>query len=159
MSVVCLPKVRAPRRSWAISDEAKRLETQEQPMREDAPITNAVSNYGLQNELLELFRGHSTDNWDGYGAKAITQEALAAALSFALMLPTAIPPPVLSMDPDGRVVFEWYRRPRRVFSVAIEKDKQLTYSGLFDSRQASGTEYFENDLPEVFFLYVERVLS
>lgn len=162
MSIICAPKTlgfRATRPSLGISDDAERLATQERTIREDMFITNALSNYGLQDELLDLFSKHSSDNWDGYGAKAINHEALTAAFSFLLMLPTLGPTPELSVDPDGRVVFEWYRRPLRVFSVAIEKDGRLTYSGFFGVSQASGVESFENALPEEILRYIERVFS
>lgn len=162
MSIICAPKTlsfRASRPSLGISDDAKQLEAQERTIREGMFITNTLSNYGLQDELLDLFSKHSSDNWDGYRAKAVTYEALAAAFNFLLMLPTLVPTPELSVDPDGRVVFEWYRSPRRVFSVAVEKDGRLTYSGLFGASQASGVESFENALPEEILRYVERVFS
>ena len=75
------------------------------------------------------------------------------------MLPIPMATPELSVDPDGRVVFEWYRKPFRVFSVAVEEDRQLIYSGLFDTSKASGVEYFGNTLPEDIIRYVDRVFS
>ncbi len=162
MSNICFSEAtsfRATRPSFGISDDAKRLEIQEQAIRQDMFSTNALSSYVLQDEMLDLYSNHSIDNWDGYGAKAVTYEAVAAAFSFLFMLPIPMATPELSVDPDGRVVFEWYRKPFRVFSVAVEEDRQLIYSGLFDTSKASGVEYFGNTLPEDIIRYVDRVFS
>ncbi len=162
MSNICFSEAtsfRATRPSFGTSEDAKRLEIQEQDIRKDLFSTNAPSSYGLQDEMLDLYSKHSVDNWNGYGAKAITHEALAAAFSFLLMLPTTVSIPELSVDPDGRVVFLWYKRPLREFAVAIEKNGQLTYSGLFGVSQISGVEYFGNTLPEEILHYIERVFS
>ena len=162
MSVACLPKIgfRTVRPSQGISDDAKWLENRDQTI--GMHSTDALSYNGLRDELLDLFLEHRTDDWDGYGAKAATEEALAAAFTFLNMLPTTIPRPELSVEPDGSIVFEWYQRPGRVFSVTVEKDEQLSYSGLFDSSQTSGIESFEENSPEVIELilrHIKRVLS
>lgn len=162
MSVASLTRIEslnAPRLSSGVSLEADRWEAQENNIREN--LSRATSGYGqeTEQELFKLFEEHSDDNWDGYGAKHITRENLVAARNFWQMLPTTIERPELGVDPDGGVVFEWYRRPRRVFSVTVEKDNRLTYAGLFDSSKASGTEYFDFALPEAIFLNIQRVLS
>jgi len=162
MSVVCPTRIenfRALRASSGISEDAERWEAQEYNIREDMSRATSLEGQEIEQDLFLLFQEHSTDNWDGYGAKAVTQEGLSAAFSFWWMLPTTVPRPELGVDPDGSIVFEWYRRPRRVFSVTVEKDNRLIYAGLFDSNKASGTEYFEHGLPETIFLQIQRVIS
>ncbi|MBI4267523.1 MAG: hypothetical protein HY662_01915 [Chloroflexi bacterium] len=162
MSVADITKIgfRIVRPSQGISEDAKWLEDREQTVGIDS--TNAQSYTGLQDELLDLFLEHRNDNWDGYGAKAVTEEALASAFTFLTMLPTTITQPELSVEPDGSLVFEWYQRPGRVFSVTVEKAEQLSYSGLFDSSLTSGIESTEENSPEVIELilrHIKRVFS
>ena len=161
MSVVYSPRIesfRAPCLSSGVSDDAGRWEAQENNIRENMSKATSIDGEEMEQELLKLLEEHSDDNWDGYGAKSITLESFLYAISFWQMLPTTVPRPDLGVDPDGGVVFEWYRSPRRVFSVTIEKDKRLTYAGLFDSNKASGTEYFDCDVPELIFRHILRAL-
>src|SRR5439155_4575953 len=60
----------------------------------------------------------ATDNWDGYGAQAVTYGVKLRAQEFLdALLTAAVPLPTVAADPDGEVAFEWYVGPRQVFSV------------------------------------------
>lgn len=141
------------------SEDAHVWEKLESKIREDMSRAMSVDGQEIEQELSQLFQEHCMDNWDGYGAKPITHENFLAAINFLHILPTSVRRPEFSVDPDGAIVFEWYRRPRRVFSVAVEKNNRLTYAGLFDSSKESGTDYFDSDLSEVLFLHIQRVIS
>lgn len=161
MSVVCpfsIESLHAWRPSPGISEDACRWETQETSLREDMSSATSLNGHEMEQELFLLFQKHSIDNWDGYGAKSVTLENFVAAINFLHMLSPTLPKPELGVDPDGGIVFEWYRRPDKVFSVSVEKDNLLTYAGLFDFSKASGTEYFDQDLPEIIFLQIQRLL-
>lgn len=162
MSVVCPTRTgsfRAMRPSSGISEDAGRWEAQENSIQQNMSRATSLNGQEMEQDLILLFQQHSNDNWDGYGAKPVTLENLLAAINFWRTLPTTVPRPELAVDPDGAIVFEWYRRPRKVFSVAVEKDNRVTYAGLFDSSKESGTDYFDQDLPETIFLQIQRVLS
>src|SRR5437867_9085858 len=69
--------------------------------------------------LQDAVQEASTDNWDGYGGKRVTQGTFRNAVSFLRSLPTAVPGPEVSVQPDGEIAFEWSGRPGRAFSVSI----------------------------------------
>ncbi len=89
----------------------------------------------------------STDNWDGYGARAVTYGVKLRAEEFLDALPAGVPRPVIAADPDGEVAFEWYVAPRQVFSVSVGDGYGVAYAGLFGVNKTHGTEYFMDELP------------
>jgi hypothetical protein len=94
-------------------------------------------------ELLEqLLKECSDDNWDGYGAKAINLDSYCEAWRLLVTLPTTIPLPEITIEPDGEIAFEWDKGTRRTFSISIGSMNKITYAGIFGSNKAHGTEYF-----------------
>src|SRR6266567_1564275 len=89
----------------------------------------------------------STDNWDGYGAQAVTYSVKLRAEEFLDALPAGVPRPAIAADPDGEVAFEWYVAPRQVFSVSVGDGYEVAYAGLFGVNKTHGTEYFMDELP------------
>jgi hypothetical protein len=89
----------------------------------------------------------ATDNWDGYGAQAVTYGVKIRAQEFLDALPAGVPLPTIAADPDGEVAFEWYVGPRQVFSVSIGSRYEVAYAGIFGANMTHGTEYFMDELP------------
>jgi hypothetical protein len=88
------------------------------------------------------------NDWDGYGARPANMMAVDHALRFLRYVPAGLPDPDVSIDPDGEVSLEWYRAPRKTFSVSIGRDGRLSYAGLFGGSTLHGTEaYFADELP------------
>ena len=75
------------------------------------------------------------------------------------MLPVTIPAPEVAVEPDGMVAFEWYKQPRRVFSVSFETDGTIVYAGLFGNSKTHGTEYFGEQLPQIILENIHRIDS
>ena len=109
--------------------------------------------------LNNVFKECSTDNWDGYGAKAIDRISFVQALRFIHSLPRTIPTPDLTAEPDGEIALEWYHGKRRIFSVSIGRTGELTYAGLFGSNKTHGTEYFGDELPKTILDNIQRTFS
>src|SRR6266540_5638638 len=81
-----------------------------------------------------------TDNWDGYGARAVRPETRDNAIWFLRSLPSSVPSPDVAVDPDGEVAFEWYASPGRVFSVSVGSGDVVTFAGLKGRKRIRGTE-------------------
>lgn len=109
--------------------------------------------------LWDVYQECLNDNWDGYGAKAISPINYIEALRFLKTLPTSIPIPEVSVDPDGEIVFEWYKGPRNVFSVSISPNNELTYAGIFGGSKTHGVEYFGDDLPKTILENLYRLFA
>lgn len=62
-----------------------------------------------KSDLDELtpFESYNIDDWDGYGAKPIALETVAAARAFMRLFGREIPQPDIAPGADGTVGFEW----------------------------------------------------
>jgi hypothetical protein len=100
------------------------------------------------------------EGWDGYSARPVDPGAMQYAFRLLSHLPVDMPAPEASVDPDGEVSLEWYRGPRKTFSVSVSATGRLSYAGLFAQSSVHGTEaYFEDELPSEIRLGIRRVFS
>ncbi len=109
--------------------------------------------------LIEIRQEYSKDNWDGYGAKAVSKESFENALRVALSLPMGVPIPEVDVMPSGQVAFIWSEGKRRVFSVVIGNRDDLSYAGLFGVNKTHGSEYFGDDISNTILDNINRVYS
>jgi len=144
-----------------VSDSANALQGQSEELQRHfaQSITFGEHLCEMLENLLKAKEEYSVDNWDGYGAKAIDEFSYEKAVRFALSLPSIIPTPEIHVDPDGEVRFEWYEGPRRVFSVSIANNYELSYAGLFGANKTYGIEQFHDDIPDAILDNIERVFS
>lgn len=144
-----------------VSNEAIKLVEAQREMQQE--ISNSFTigerDYQVNLALIDTFIECSSNNWDGYGAKAVDFDNYVAARKFWNILPTTVPIPETSVDPDGEFIFEWYNGPRKIFSVIVEKGHQLTYAGLFGENKVYGNEYFEYELPTTILFNLQRALT
>jgi hypothetical protein len=101
----------------------------------------------------------SADNWDGYDARAVTYGVKLRAQAFLAALPGGVPLPLIAVDPDGEMAFEWYLGPRQVFSVSVGDRYEVAYAGLFGANTSHGTEYFMDKLPAPVIDNLRRLYS
>lgn len=97
--------------------------------------------------LARLLWTASTPDWDGYGAKAVSLQALEGARRILAALPATVPLPELNADPDGEVSLEWYLQPRQVFSISVSEWGDLSYAGLFGPNRIHGVEILIDRIP------------
>lgn len=114
------------------------------------PFTNAL--------IEELALTHSQPNWDGYGASPIAPEAKAFAQSIIDQLPSTIPAPDPTADPEGDLALTWDFAPGHVFTLSIGRDGMLSYAGLLgQGRKKHGMEPFEGTVPAVVVESVQNL--
>ncbi|MDH3975578.1 MAG: hypothetical protein OEV42_14970 [Deltaproteobacteria bacterium] len=145
----------------AVSDDANKLRDTISKVRRE--IFESVSIGEIDREieiaLKEITEECANDNWDGYGANAINVNSLIEAKRFTDTLPTTLPLPEVSVDPDGDISFEWYVRPRRVFSVSIGSDCLLSYAGIIGLNKVHGEEFFGDEIPKTITDNIQRIFS
>ena len=122
-------------------------------VRVNYPPTTSPLCADLDNLMLKC---HEPD-WDGGGAEAITPEAYGIAQQFVRSLPTGIPQPTLSADPDGCVTFEWQISPRRLVLVSVHPGYRIDYAAIFGSAKSCGSEPFFDTFPTGLSDLVRRV--
>lgn len=97
------------------------------------------------------------EGWDHYGASKAQEGLQPMACRFLNTLPTAIPAPTISIDPDGEASFDWDFGPERMFSVSLSADGRLSYAGMFGRRlRQHGTEIFDDAIPEAVVVGIQR---
>ena len=136
--------------SSGVSESA--LEIQEVTMNLKFDFTRSVT-FGehvakMLDSLIIAYEEYSRENWDGYNAKSIDMESYRNAVNFALSLPSRIPNPDIYVAPNGEVTFEWYEGKRKIFTVSIGKENELTFAGLYGASKEYGVEYIIEDIPE-----------
>lgn len=141
-----------------VSETAGKLVEIEENILRDCSHSVILDKDTLLQEINEVFEECSVDNWDGYDAKAIDYDSFIEAIRFARSLPTTIPLPETAVDTDGEVSFEWYKGPRRVFTISIGSRNEIIYAGLFGFNKVNGTEYFYDEIPKTILDNLDRLL-
>jgi hypothetical protein len=115
--------------------------------------------FNMLNSLFDVCLEASSENWDGYSAKAISQKTCNNAIKFIRMLPVDFPIPKIDAESNGGILVEWHRNVGQIFSAIIEDDSQITYAGIFSGNKTYGVEYFENEIPKPILEGIQRVYS
>ena len=108
-------------------------------------------------KLNNIYEDCSQPNWDGYGAKPIDIETYYESQRFINCLPESLPYPEVTPDPDGEVSFEWFKNSKRIFSVSIGRNGELSYAGLYGIIKAHGAEFLGDELPKTILENIQRV--
>jgi hypothetical protein len=147
-------------RSRGVGREAKDIQLQEIRIEHDAPGSVAKLRAAVAAIAAAIF-GSRVPNWDGHGAApANAASARYAVLILREVLFVAPEIPEVSIDPDGEVALEWYRGPRRVFSVSVGPNGELTYAGIFSESKVHGVEtHVGNGLPREIRAGIQRVYT
>jgi hypothetical protein len=107
----------------------------------------------LRNAYLQAL----SENWDGYGGKAVQSSTVEHAMILLLALPTRFPLPEVGVEPDGEIALEWYIGSRAVFSVSVSQSGMLSYAGLYGRSRAHGIEPLVGSLPKALQDNLERL--
>lgn len=112
----------------------------------------------MVDELDDIFEECSQANWDGYGAKRVYRSLRKTVERFLDALPSSIPDPELSPDPDGEISLDWCYDKDKAFSISIGR-RELTYAVLDGERRSRGVEIFEDEIPESIIIQLNKFLS
>src|SRR2546427_11565723 len=97
--------------------------------------------------LEKLASECSQENWDGYGAAAVSTAAVANAARLIRVLPAQLPPPDPGAEPDRCVTLEWYTSPSWLVSVSVLPEDRLDYAAWLGNRKEHGSWNFMNEAP------------
>ena len=81
-------------------------------------------------DLDEVIRNLSTPNWDGYNAEPISSVIIDNAIAFIRLIPKDVHTPFISADPNGSIIYKWYKDAECILSVTVDVDSLLCYSNL-----------------------------
>jgi hypothetical protein len=108
--------------------------------------------------LQEVYKEHSVENWDGYGAKSISIDTYSETTRLLMMLPASIPLPDIISEPGGEIALEWYKMPKYVFLISLSGNNIISYAGLFGkNNRIYGSENFGDHIPNVIIDSIHRL--
>jgi len=116
-------------------------------------------------ELYEIYIENSEDDWDGYGAAALSYDAYFEASKILMIIPTSLPMPEVAAEPDGGIGLEWYKEKGYSFVISVNGKGIISYAGLFGSgNETYGSESFSGLLPKTIIdglrrLYLNNYVS
>lgn len=148
--------LRYPPVDQAISDEAGRLRT---ALRSAACPDTSVALGEPEKRLDSLLARTDHEDWDGYGATAISGDTAHRARAFLNALPLSFQEVDIQGGPDGEVVFEWAVSPTWIVTLTIDERGRVAYSGLFGGSRTRGIEYFSGSVPQPVTLAIARVVD
>lgn len=111
------------------------------------------------NNLEDIFKECSSDDWDGYGAKAINAYTYRNAWRFINTLPSYLPLPELGCEPDGQITFEWFKDSSNIISISVSQDSYLHFASISGYRKRFGTEYFLGEIPCDILDIIHKVIE
>ena len=144
-----------------VSEDAEKLRAESDKIKQSFARTISYGDRLCQiiEALLKIRREYSKDNWDSYGANAISGASFENALCVGMSLPPSAPVPDVDVMPSGQVAFIWSEGKRRVFSVVVGNRNELSYAGLFGVTRTYGIEYFDDGIPNTILDNISRVYS
>lgn len=119
----------------------------------DSFVSSATGQRRLGDPLSAIeviFEECAVPNWDGEGARPITEATAAEARNLLLMLPTTVPVPESMPERSGRIAFEWYKRPDCIYVLSTGGGKELEFAALFGpGYEIHGKCSFSDALPSL----------
>jgi len=112
------------------------------------------------SELERVFKECSHENWDGYGALAISSRVYSKARQFLKLVPSSIPKPEIVPESEDEIGFEWYLDQDASFVVSVKDSDKISFAGLFrKNREVWGVELFEDAIPQLVYENVRKLFS
>lgn len=100
----------------------------------------------------------ATEDWDGEGARALSNEVRLFAHAFIDAMPSHLQAPDVTPEHDGHLAFTWDQGKGRVFSVSVSPTGTLHYAGLLGGgRKSHGVERFGGAVPSSILTAVEDI--
>lgn len=111
--------------------------------------------------LKEVYNECSIEDWDGFSALPVSEDAVSDAAKLIYLLPSnmTFPMPTITADPNGEIALEWYRGSRSIFVVSVSGNSEIVYAGLYGTNKTHGIEYFGSSLPSVIISNLKRLFS
>lgn len=93
------------------------------------------------------------------GDEFVSADVKNTAVRLIRELPLGFPQPQVSLEPDGHINLEWYRSPRRVFSISIAAANRLHWAALIGTESPRGAVRYTDRIPQVILDQIARVFQ
>lgn len=131
--------------SSGVSDDASAVYENSKRFAQQQELSQSL--FGAKAQLLsnlqELAAECAEDDWDGYGAEAVSESVVIRAEAFIRALPENIPSPELSAEPDGEVSFDWLPSRTKTFSLSVNAGNRVAYAWIDGANRGHTVEMFD----------------
>jgi hypothetical protein len=100
-------------------------------------------------------------NWDGFGGRAPSEEAIADAKSFLRSLPSSLMPDHTFAPGDGEIAFQW-RREQLFIEIGFFGDRTVSWFVRRPKETAHGDDVYDRAnprIPETLALVLSSILE
>lgn len=113
----------------------------------------------LFEELRDVLSEACKDNGDMSDTIAVTQQTVQNAVEFILAFPSNLCKPELGISPGGDISFDWAQSASRVVSVAISRDRKISYGWVDGNDHGHGGYAFTGLFDPALFQRIQDVLG
>lgn len=107
--------------------------------------------------ILELFHENNYKGWDGYDASPVMRASVEQAIRLVELLPSDLPLPEITADPEGEITLEWYANGNSYTISCGVKDK-ISYAAIFkDGSEHHGKEPYAAQLTTTTLTFIKKV--
>ena len=110
--------------------------------------------------LYELEVECAETDWNGYGAKAVSQSAVERSAYFIRRLPEDLPLPEISVEPDGEIALDWSPTPTQTFSISIGTADRMACAWINGTEHGHVVAYSNNgEIPLRILQELQRITN
>ena len=124
---------------------------------------NSYSQGHLFNEIFSsIVRARdqgSLENWDDEGARAVSPQAVDAAIQLATAFHSWWPMPEVSAERNGGIAFEWYRDSAHLAVLTTDGISLRWAAALGRGETTSGTVAFNKAIPALAVTTIQSVVA
>lgn len=134
----------------AMSDEAGAIADNATSISKALEESEAL--FGAKCSALDALREIAiecrSDDWDSYGATAVSETALMMTERLIRTLPDDVALPEISPEPDGELSLDWTPSDTRTFSLSIGNGRRFSYAWIDGTDRGHGVaSIVGNNLP------------
>jgi hypothetical protein len=126
----------------------------------DSTVTFRPRHWQAGDALLDLVNETREVGWDGGDAAPVREETIAQVWALLSALPSQVPMPEVSAEPDGDVALDWIKDRERQVSISVRHNGELNFAGMFGGgRKVHGSDVFSGKMPPMVLSAIEQVLG
>ena len=104
-----------------------------------------------EKKILDLLKRAGKENWDGEGARAISERIANIAQKIVTEFPSDIEEPDISASPRGDIDFDWVVKEDVMLTISVVSSGKIVFALMLGDFHLSGTkETWEGTLPDFF---------
>ena len=150
------------RRRSAVSDEAQAAQEVATDVIAFTEQSQVLFGYktAAVSQLWALAAECAEENWDGFGAVGIDENAVLNAEEFVRALPAGVSVPEFAPEPDGSISLDWIESQHRIFSVSVGSGARLAYAWLDGTDRGHAVARFDGlTIPERILDGIREIMS